>query len=169
MENLHWIDLETQAFIESLAEVVPHHRLLLLFNYRQEYRHPWLSADHVTDLKITPLTPPLAAELLQTLVGPDATLRPLKRHPDRAKAIRSSSRRWCAAWSRPGGTRWDTGRLPPGAAGRAVQVPETVKALLAARIDRLPFEEERLLQSAAVIGRHVDVGLLREIADVPRE
>ena len=50
---------------------------------------------------------------------------------------------------------------------RAVQVPETVKALLAARIDRLPFEEERLLQSAAVIGRHVDVGLLAEIADVP--
>ena len=42
-----------------------------------------------------------------------------------------------------------------------------MKALLAARIDRLPFEEERLLQSAAVIGRHVDVGLLREIADVP--
>ena len=78
LENLHWIDLETQAFIESLAEVVPHHRLLLLFNYRREYRHPWLSAAHVTDLKITPLTPPLAAELLQTLVGPDATLRPLK-------------------------------------------------------------------------------------------
>src|SRR5262249_19524210 len=50
---------------------------------------------------------------------------------------------------------------------RTVQVPETVKALLAARIDRLPFEEERLLQSAAVIGRHVDVGLLREIAEVP--
>ena len=168
LENLHWIDLETQAFIESLAEVVPHHRLLLLFNYRQEYRHPWLSAAHVTDLKITPLTPPLAAELLQTLVGPDATLRPLKQIMlDRAEGNPFFLEEMVRSLVETEALVGTPGAYHLVRPVRAVQVPESVKALLAARIDRLPFEEERLLQSAAVIGRHVDVGLLREIADVP--
>ena len=43
----------------------------------------------------------------------------------------------------------------------------TVQAVLAARIDRLPPEEKRLLQTAAVIGTEVPFALLRSIADLP--
>src|SRR2546429_5582101 len=48
-----------------------------------------------------------------------------------------------------------------------MQVPATVQAVLAARIDRLPPEEKRLLQTAAVVGTEVPFALLRAIADVP--
>jgi class 3 adenylate cyclase/tetratricopeptide (TPR) repeat protein len=168
LENLHWVDLETQAFIDSLVDTIPQHRLLLLVNYRAEYRHPWSAGAPVTDLRIAPLTPPLAAELVQTLVGTDTTLRPLKQlmldradgNPLFLEEIVRSLVETEALVGLPGEYRL----VRP---VRAVQVPETVKALLASRIDRLPFEQERLLQSAAVIGRHVDIGLLREIADVP--
>jgi class 3 adenylate cyclase/tetratricopeptide (TPR) repeat protein len=50
-----------------------------------------------------------------------------------------------------------------------IQVPATVQAVLAARIDRLPPEAKRLLQTAAVIGTEVPVSLLQAIADMPDE
>src|SRR5262249_36371010 len=52
---------------------------------------------------------------------------------------------------------------------RDVHVPTTVQALLAARIDRLPPEEKRLLQAASVIGRDIPVALLREISGTADE
>jgi predicted ATPase len=47
----------------------------------------------------------------------------------------------------------------------STQVPATVQAVLAARIDRLPPDEKRLLQSAAVIGKDVPLVILQAIAD----
>ena len=49
----------------------------------------------------------------------------------------------------------------------SLQVPVTVQAVLAARIDRLPAEEKRLLQTAAVIGTEVPLPLLQAIAELP--
>src|SRR5262245_18259930 len=40
-EDLHWIDAETQALLDSLVESLPTARLLLLVNYRPEYQHGW--------------------------------------------------------------------------------------------------------------------------------
>ena len=51
----------------------------------------------------------------------------------------------------------------------ATQVPATVQAVLAARIDRLPAAVERLLQSAAVIGKDVALSLLEAVADQPTD
>src|SRR5262249_56820433 len=50
-----------------------------------------------------------------------------------------------------------------------IQVPATVQAILAARIDRLPAEDKRLLQTAAVVGTEVSLALLQAIADVTEE
>ena len=51
----------------------------------------------------------------------------------------------------------------------ALQVPATVQTILAARIDRLPAEEKRLLQAASVIGKDVPYALLAAIAEQPEE
>jgi tetratricopeptide (TPR) repeat protein len=50
-----------------------------------------------------------------------------------------------------------------------IQVPATVQAVLAARIDRLPPEAKQLLQTAAVIGTEVPLPLLQAIADMSAE
>ena len=46
LEDLHWIDGETQALLDSLVESMPTCRILLLVNYRPEYRHGWGSRAH---------------------------------------------------------------------------------------------------------------------------
>jgi predicted ATPase len=51
----------------------------------------------------------------------------------------------------------------------SIQVPATVQAVLAARIDRLPPEEKQFLQTAAVIGTEVALALLKAVAEVPEE
>src|SRR5207245_189975 len=67
-EDLHWIDAETQALLESLVESLPPARLLLLVNYRPEYQHAWGSITSSTQLRLDPLPPASADELLQALV-----------------------------------------------------------------------------------------------------
>ena len=52
---------------------------------------------------------------------------------------------------------------------QTLQVPATVQAVLAARIDRLPAEEKRLLQAAAVVGKDVPYVVLHAIAELPEE
>ena len=63
-ENLHWIDAETQALLDSLMESLPTARLLLLVNYRPEYQHGWGSKTYYTQLRLDPLPPASAHELL---------------------------------------------------------------------------------------------------------
>jgi tetratricopeptide (TPR) repeat protein len=67
VEDLHWLDTETQALLESLVESLPTARLLLLVNYRPEYRHGWGSKTYYTQVRLAPL-PPASADTLQTLV-----------------------------------------------------------------------------------------------------
>src|SRR5262249_31312169 len=167
-EDLHWIDAETQPLLDNLVESLPMARLLLLVNYRPEYQHSWGSKTFYTQLRLDPLPPASVDEFLQVLLGDDPSLAPLKqlliaRTAGNPFFLEESVR-----------TLVETGVLvgEPGAyrlvqALPTIQVPATVQAVLAARIDRLPPEEKRLLQTAAVIGTEVPLPLLQAIAEVP--
>jgi class 3 adenylate cyclase/tetratricopeptide (TPR) repeat protein len=169
-EDLHWIDSETQALLGSLVESLPTTRLLLLINYRPEYHHNWGSKVYYTQLRLDPLEPASAEEVLQALLGDDPSLTPLTplllaRTEGNPFFLEESVR-----------TLVETGVLvgEPGAyrLGQAlptIQVPATVQAVLAARIDRLPPEAKRLLQTAAVIGHEVPLSLLQAIVEMPSE
>jgi class 3 adenylate cyclase/tetratricopeptide (TPR) repeat protein len=167
-EDLHWIDTETQALLDSLVESVPTTRLLLLVNYRPEYHHGWGSKTYYTQLRLDPLPPVSAQAFLHALLGDDPSLAPLTplligRTEGNPFFLEESVR-----------TLVETGVLSgtPGAYRlvqpvERLQVPATVQAMLAARIDRLPPEEKRLLQTAAVIGMEVPLALLQAIAELP--
>ena len=77
-EDLHWIDNETQAFLDSLIESLPMTRILLLVDYRPEYSHRWGDRTYYTQLRVDPLHPTSAEELLQHLLGRNADLAPLR-------------------------------------------------------------------------------------------
>jgi class 3 adenylate cyclase len=169
-EDLHWIDAETQALLDSLVESLPTARLLLLVNYRPEYQHGWGHKTYYTQLRLDPLPPASADELLQALLGDDPSLAPLKqlliaRTEGNPFFLEESVRTLVE-------TRMLVGEL--GAYGLvkllgSLQVPGTVQAVLAARIDRLSAEEKRLLQTAAVIGTEVPWPLLQAIANAPED
>src|SRR3989442_15141476 len=77
-EDLHWIDGETQGFLDTLSEGVATARLLLLVNYRPEYRHEWGTKTYYTQLRLAPFGQEEAEEFLTVLLGNDARLQSLK-------------------------------------------------------------------------------------------
>ena len=167
-EDLHWIDTETQALLDSLVARLPSAQILLLVTYRPDYQHIWGSTTSYTQLRLDPLPPVSAQALLQALLGDDVSLVPLTalliaRTEGNPFFLEESVR-----------TLVETGLLV-GAPGTyrlaqsldALHVPATVQAVLAARMDRLPPTEKRLLQTAAVIGTEVPVPVLQAIAEVP--
>ena len=77
-EDLHWIDSETQALLNLLVDAIANARILLLVNYRPEYRHEWGSRTHYTQLRLDPLGGKNAEEMLSALVGEDKDLAQLK-------------------------------------------------------------------------------------------
>src|SRR5262245_21478711 len=167
-EDLHWIDSETQALLDSLIESLPTARVLLLVNYRPEYRHGWGSRTFYTQLRLDPLPPEGAEALLHFLLGDDASLRPLpplliERTEGNPFFLEESVRTLVETKVLIG----DRGAYRLVTSLPSIQVPTTVQAILAARIDRLPGNEKRLLQTASVIGTDVAFPLLPAVADVP--
>jgi len=167
-EDLHWMDYESQALLDGLIESLPTARVLLLVNYRPEYQHAWGSKTYYTQLRIDPLRPESAEELLTALVGQDGTLEPLKRVLiERTEGNPFFLEESVQALVETKVLVGDRGayRLPK--APYVWQIPATAQAILAARIDRLPPEDKPLLQAASVIGKDVPFTLLQAIAGVP--
>jgi class 3 adenylate cyclase/tetratricopeptide (TPR) repeat protein len=167
-EDLHWIDSESQALLDGLIESLPTARVLLLVSYRPEYQHAWGSKTYYTQLRIDPLPPESAEELLTALLGQDGTLEPLKRVLiERTEGnpffLEESVQTLVETKVLVG----DRGAYRMTKVPDAWQIPATAQAILAARIDRLPPEDKRLLQAASVIGKDVPLTLLQAIADVP--
>src|SRR5262249_53078604 len=77
-EDLHWIDLETQALLDGLMDSLPTARVLFLANCRPEYQHGWGSKTYYLQLRIDPLPPESAEELLTALLGEDSSLESLR-------------------------------------------------------------------------------------------
>ena len=95
-EDLHWIDSETQALLDLLAESIASARLLLLVNYRPEYRHEWSGRSHYLQLRLDPLGGESATAMLAALLGEDTeSKRSSGRSPSVPAEIRSSLKRSC--------------------------------------------------------------------------
>ena len=169
-EDLHWVDSESQAVLDGLVESFRTARILLLVNYRPEYRHSWGSQRHVVEIQIRPLTAENAEELLDALLGDGIELKPLKqRLIERTggipffleESVRTLVETQVLA-GQPGAYRL----VQP---LTAIQIPASVQAILAARIDRLLDQEKRLLQSASVVGKDVPLVLLRRLDELSED
>jgi tetratricopeptide (TPR) repeat protein len=153
-----------------VVESLPTTRLLLVVNYRPEYEQRWASKTYYSQLRLEPLAPETAEELLGALLGPDPSLEPLKplliERTQGNPFFLEESVRTLIEDDVLVGVR---GAYRLAASPGAIQIPKTVQAILAARIDRLPPAEKGLLQTAAVIGKDVPFTLLQAIADRPEE
>jgi len=160
-EDLHWIDGETQALLDLLVDAIASARILLLVNYRPEYRHEWGSRTHYTQLRLDPLGRESAAEMLSALLGEQPELEPLKR----LIAARTEGNPFFveemvqALFEQ--GVIARNGKVTLKESLGDIKVPTTVQALLASRIDRLPPDEKALLQTLAVVGREFTLPLIR--------
>jgi class 3 adenylate cyclase len=137
-EDLHWIDSETQALLDGIVESLPAARLLLLVNYRPEYQHAWGSRTYYTQLRLDPLPPETAERLLGALLGLDAGLDPLKRVLiARTEGNPFFLEESVRALVETGALAGECGAYRLARPLSSIQVPATVQAVLAARIDLL--------------------------------
>ncbi len=168
LEDLHWIDSETHAFLDSLIDTLPAARLLLLLNYRPEFQHGWSSKTYYSHVRVNALPPESTQALLSALIGDREELTPIKRHlverTDGNPFFLEESVRTLVENGALTGARGDYCRAET---VPVFEVPSTVQAVLAARIDRLAAKDKRMVQCASVIGEHVPAALLQAIADVP--
>src|SRR2546426_2651430 len=162
LEDLHWIDAESQALLDSLVETAPAAPLLLLVNYRPEYNHGWTGKTYYRQLRVDPLPPESVETLLQALVGDGAELAPLKRLLiERTEGNPFFLEESVRTLVEIGALVGERGAYRLIEDRREIQVPATVQALLAGRIDRLPAEGKLVLQAASVIGKDVPLTLLK--------
>jgi tetratricopeptide (TPR) repeat protein len=166
VENLHWIDPTSEAWLTSLVERLPGAAILFLATYRPGYRPPWLDKSYATQLTLSPLSPQDSVQVVQAIL-------PTKTIPDPlAQTILSKAQgnpffleEIAQSLLEQGMLRRNGGMvLPP-----TIRLPPTVQAVLAARIDRLLPEEKSLLQTAAVIGHEIPLSLLQTIAEVTED
>ena len=166
-EDLQWADPETRAVVQGLADTLGDARLLLLVSHRPGHPHRWGNQARFTEIRIQPLGPTTATELLRVLIGTDASLDGLKellieRTGGNPLFLEESVRTLVETTALVGGR----GAYRLGESIHSIRVPASVHAVLAARVDRLPVQEKHLLQAAAVIGQDVPFALLEAVAEV---
>src|SRR5215467_14234881 len=143
-EDLHWIDSETQRLLNLLVDVIGNARILLLVNYRPEYRHEWGSRTHYTQLRLDPLGRESAEQMLSALLGDEKDLIPLKRLIiERTEGTPFFVEEMVLALFEES-VLLRNGTVKLAKPMSAVKVPATVQAVLASRIDRLPAAEKEL-------------------------
>ncbi|MEN8181887.1 MAG: adenylate/guanylate cyclase domain-containing protein [Myxococcota bacterium] len=169
IEDLHWIDAASEAWVEQLVEAVAGSSNLLVVNFRPEYHADWMQKSWYRQLPLAPLGPEAVAELIRDLLGEDASLAGL------AETIHT----------RTGGNPFfaeetvrgliEAGNLE-GMRGAyrlvtpidELAIPPTVHSLLSARIDRLQERDKHVLQAASVIGTEFAEPILAAVVDLPR-
>jgi class 3 adenylate cyclase/tetratricopeptide (TPR) repeat protein len=163
-EDLHWIDGETQAFLNVMVDAIASARILLLVNYRPEYRHEWGNRTYYTQLRLDPLGRERSEEMLAALLGGAAELKPLCRLiGERTEGNPFFIEEIVQALFEQGALARN-GEVKLVRSMAEIKVPPTVQAVLASRIDRLPADEKELLQTVAIIGREFSHQLVQRVA-----
>ena len=167
IEDLHWLDGASEAWLRDWVDAVSGTHALLLVNYRPEYHAEWMARSHVQQIALAPLGPDAIRELLGDLLGADPSTAGL------AEAVhtRSGGNPFYAeeivrTLVESGQLEGERGRHRLVAPIEKLAVPDSVQALLAARIDRLPERDKRVLQTAAVIGKEFRGPILEQVIEL---
>jgi class 3 adenylate cyclase/tetratricopeptide (TPR) repeat protein len=169
-ENAHAMDAGSRAALDEVAERAAKERLLVIVTARPGAADRWIERHASERLVLAPLAAADAERLLDALLGQAPELGPLK---GRLMSLTEGNpfflEEGVRALAQHGALIGARRTHRPGGAGVVADLPATVQAAIAARIDRLPAAEKQVLQSAAVIGRDFPHRLVRAIADLPGE
>jgi class 3 adenylate cyclase/tetratricopeptide (TPR) repeat protein len=158
VENLHWIDPTSAEWLTAMVESLVGAAILLLVTYRPGYRAAWLAHSAATQLALPRLTADDSLVLVQSVPQAEQIPECLQQ----------------AIVGKAAGNPFFLEELTRAVRGHGsepgtLRMPDTIQAVLAARIDRLPPVTKRVLQAAAVIGSEVAVPLLQAITQVPTD
>jgi class 3 adenylate cyclase len=164
IEDLHWIDAGSEAFLEQWVEAIAGRHSLLLVNFRPEYHAAWMSKSYYRQIPLAPLGAEAVRALLNDMLGHDASIAGLATliH-ERTGGNPFFTEEVVQSLIESGALQGTRGSYRLVTSIERLQVPPTVQALLAARIDRLGEREKHVLQAAAVIGKEFAEPILQRV------
>jgi class 3 adenylate cyclase/tetratricopeptide (TPR) repeat protein/ribosomal protein L40E len=166
-EDLHWIDAETQALLKLLIDSIGSAQVLMLLNYRPEYRHDWGTQASYTQLRLQPLAGESAAEMLTALIGEAAEVQALRRLITESTGGNPLFIEEIILELFEDGTLTRNGVVNVTRPLSQLRIPSSVKAILASRIDRLQPDEKQLIQTLAIIGNEFEMRLVTAVTVQP--
>lgn len=169
LEDLHWIDSESQTLLEQLVESIHDHSIMLMVTYRPEYQASWIN-DNVSLLELKPFTDLESSDYLKGVLGKDSSLRTLrseisKRCEGNPLYIEEMIHHLMDSNLILG----EPGRYTSGLDSLPDSLPLTIHSVISTRIDRRSKLAKNILQAASAIGQRFSAGLLDYITDIPRD
>ena len=164
VEDLHWIDPTSEAFLARLVDSIAGAPILVLATYRPGYRPPWLEKSYATQVTLQPLSSQESLQIIRTVLQTETVPDPM------AQTILAKAQGnpfFLEEIAQTLVEQGSLGRARGEALPSALQLPPTLQGVLAARIDHLAAESKALLQVAAVIGKACARDLLQRVVDLP--
>jgi tetratricopeptide (TPR) repeat protein len=170
VEDLHWIDKTSEEFLSYLIEWLANTHILLVLLYRPEYTHTWGSKSHYTKIGLTQLTSQSSAELIQAILY-DCEIEPgletliLNRSAGTPLYIEELTH----SLLENGTIQREQNQCFLAIEPKAIQIPDTIQGIIAARMDRLEDNLKNTMQVASVIGRDFAFRILQTITGMREE
>ena len=165
LEDLHWSDDQSLAFLDFIARRIAALPILILSTYRSEDLSPrlaphlvQLTREHLaTEIELAPLARPAVAQLAQTILGTERPLSPdwLDRLMPLTEGNPFFVEEMAKALAETGA--WQNAPLD-------LRLPRRLQDMVQRRVEQLPESARRILSLAAVIGERFDFGLLQEVS-----
>ena len=168
IEDLHWVDVASDAFVAEYVDAIANGPGLLLLNFRPEYRAEWMQKTWYQQLPLNPLGPEAIRQLLDDLLGKDASIQGLAdRIHERTEGNPYFTEEIVRSLVDSGALKGTRGAYRLTSPVEALEVPYSVHAVLSARIDRLAEREKQVLQKAAVVGKQFAEPILGAVVELP--
>lgn len=149
VEDVHWIDRTSEEFLATLVHAAIGARVLLIATHRPGYRVPWMERSYATQIALGPLNPAESAQIVESVIkqsiSPAVSAAILSRGEGNPFFLEELAR----------------SQVEPGSSPETI--PGTIQGVIMARLDRLPENSKRLLQTASILGREAMLRLLARI------
>ena len=155
VEDLQWIDQTSEDYFTSLAGLIAGAPVLLVSTYRPGYRPPWIDRSYATQVALQPLGRAEGARVVQSVLGGESATDALVE-----QIIKKAEGNPFFLEELARNIKEQESGAP------LVTLPDTIQEVLLGRIDRLPPEDRRLFQVAAVVGKDVELAVVREISEL---
>jgi class 3 adenylate cyclase/tetratricopeptide (TPR) repeat protein len=164
VEDLHWADGETLAVLDRVAEALPSTRQMLLLDHRPEFHHAWPST--ISAVRVEPLSRDHTLELIRRLLGEDIGNHRLARVlAERTGGNPFFLEECVTSLLEQGALVGERGAYRLVAELDTLDLPDTVRSLIASRLDRLLPADKQVLQAAAIMARELEPGILAAMLD----
>lgn len=166
LEDLHWFDEVSEAYLENNVEAAQGTRTLILTTFRPGFHAHWMERSGYRQVALVPLGDAAADELLRDLLGAEPSLDGLaERIRERTAGNPFFIEEVVQTLAESGALEGERGVYRLAREIDDIAIPSSVQAVLEARIDRLGEAEKTVLQTASVIGREFSEPVLRRVMD----